>query len=246
MIGEISRPARSNGWRHRLVGSGFGVALLKLEVSRLPGVNVFPVIERELRAEARNTITYGIRLVGAALLLFASIVFLSNPGSALSGRELFFELHQFLLGTVWLWIPLISADCISREKREETLGLLFLTPLKARDIMAREIVTVGSDMLVEDAAKLLAYHNISGMPVEDPDGKVVGIVSEADVIGHIEAIVSDVMTEDVISAGEDATVEEIATLLAQHRIKRVPVMNNGAIRGMVSRSDIVRAIASRS
>lgn len=118
--------------------------------------------------------------------------------------------------------------------------------LKARDIMAREIVTVASDMLVEDAAKLLAYHNISGMPVEDPDGKVVGIVSEADVIGHIGAIVSDVMTEDVISVGEDATVEEIATLLAQHRIKRVPVMANGAIRGMVSRSDIVRAIAARS
>jgi len=118
--------------------------------------------------------------------------------------------------------------------------------LKARDIMAREIVTVGSDMLVEDAAKLLAYHNISGMPVEDPDGKVVGIVSEADVIGHIGAIVSDVMTEDVISVGEEATVEEIATLLAQHRIKRVPVMNNGQIRGMVSRSDIVRAIAART
>ena len=118
--------------------------------------------------------------------------------------------------------------------------------LKARDIMAREIVTVGSDMLVEDAAKLLAYHNISGMPVEDPDGKVVGIVSEADVIGHIGAIVSDVMTEDVISVGEEATVEEIATLLAKHRIKWVPVMTNGAIRGMVSRSDIVRAIADRS
>jgi CBS domain-containing protein len=115
--------------------------------------------------------------------------------------------------------------------------------LTARDIMSREIVTVASDMLVEDAAKLLAYHNISGMPVEDPDGKVVGIVSEADVIGHIGSIVSDVMTEEVISVGEAATVEEIATLLATHRIKRVPVMDNGQLRGMVSRSDIVRAIA---
>jgi CBS domain-containing protein len=117
--------------------------------------------------------------------------------------------------------------------------------LTARDIMAREIVTVGSDMLVEDAAKLLAYHNISGMPVEDPDGKVVGIVSEADVIGHIGAMVADVMTEGVISVGEDATVEQIATLLSEHRIKRVPVMSDGSLRGMVSRSDIVRAIAAR-
>ncbi|HKX62599.1 MAG TPA: hypothetical protein VJS65_12155 [Verrucomicrobiae bacterium] len=106
-------------------------------------MNVFPVIERELRAEARNAITYGARPLGAAALLFASITFLSNPGSTLSGRELFSELHQFLLGTVWLCIPLISADCISREKREQTLGLLFLTPLKARDIMLAKTLTQG-------------------------------------------------------------------------------------------------------
>jgi CBS domain-containing protein len=117
--------------------------------------------------------------------------------------------------------------------------------LTARDIMAREIVTVGSDMLVEDAAKLLAYHNISGMPVEDPDGKIVGIVSEADVIGHIGATVADVMSEQIISVDENATVEQIATLLSEHRIKRVPVMNGSSLRGMVSRSDIVRAIAAR-
>jgi len=115
----------------------------------------------------------------------------------------------------------------------------------ARDIMTREVDTIAADMLVEDAAKLLAYHNISGMPVEDPDGKVCGIVSEADVIGHIGAIVSDVMSSEIISVGEGATVEEIATLMAQHRIKRVPVMNDGSLLGMVSRSDIVRAIAAR-
>ena len=147
----------------------------------------------------------------------------------------------------------VGADTTSFEDLSVSLHAEHVEPtaaadasLKARDIMAREIVTVASDMLVEDAAKLLAYHNISGMPVEDPDGKVVGIVSEADVIGHIGAIVADVMTEDVISVGEEATVEEIATLLATHRIKRVPVMNGGSIRGMVSRSDIVRAIASRT
>ena len=118
-------------------------------------------------------------------------------------------------------------------------------PQVARDIMTREIVTINGDMLVEDAARLLAFHNISGMPVEDPDGKICGIVSEADVIGHSGVTVSDVMTPDVISVGETATVEQIATLMAQHRIKRVPVMNNGSILGMVSRSDIVRAIAAR-
>jgi CBS domain-containing protein len=118
--------------------------------------------------------------------------------------------------------------------------------LMARDIMSREIVTVGADMLVEDAAKLLAYHTISGMPVEDPDGKVIGLVSEADVIGHIGATVSDVMSESVITVAEDTTVEEIATLMESHRIKRVPVMSNGSLCGIVSRSDIVRSIALRA
>jgi len=115
----------------------------------------------------------------------------------------------------------------------------------ARDIMSREIVTISADMLVEDAARLLAYHNISGMPVEDPDGKICGIVSEADVIGHIGVTVSDVMTPDVISVRDTASLEAIAKLLAEHRIKRVPVMNDGTLLGMVSRSDIVRAIAAR-
>ena len=116
----------------------------------------------------------------------------------------------------------------------------------AADIMSREVVAVNGDMLVEDAAKLLAYHNISGMPVEGWDGSIVGIVSEADVIGHIGETVSDVMTRDVISVGQDASVEEIASLMADRRIKRVPVMTDGSVVGMVSRADIVRALAARA
>ena len=121
-----------------------------------------------------------------------------------------------------------------------------VTRLTAADIMSREVVTVNADMLVEDAAKLLAYHNISGMPVEGWDGSVVGIVSEADVIGHIGETVSDVMTSDVVSVGQEASVEEIASLMAERRIKRVPVMASDRVVGMVSRADIVRALAARS
>lgn len=115
--------------------------------------------------------------------------------------------------------------------------------LLARDIMSREIVTVHADALVEDAAKLLAYHSISGMPVEDPDGKIVGVVTEVDVIGHIGSTVSDVMSSPAITVTEDATVEEVAALLEQHRIRRVPVMRNGMVCGIVSRADIVQVMA---
>ena len=106
-------------------------------------MNVFPVIERELRSEARSVVTYGCRSLGAGLLLLASMMFLGTRAVGLSGRELFGELHQLLLITIWLWVPLVSADCISREKREQTLGLLFLTPLSARDIMLAKTLTQG-------------------------------------------------------------------------------------------------------
>ena len=117
--------------------------------------------------------------------------------------------------------------------------------MHAVKVMTRPVVTVPADATVWSAADILLGARISAAPVVEPDGRMVGIVSEADVIGHIGAIVSDVMTEGVISVEETATVEEIATLLSQHRIKRVPVMNGGSLRGMVSRSDIVRAIATR-
>ncbi len=118
--------------------------------------------------------------------------------------------------------------------------------LTAADIMARNVVTIGADMLVEDAAKLLAFHNISGMPVEDWDGKVVGIISEADVIGKIGETVADVMSTEVISMPEDTSIERIAALMSERRIKRVPVMSGESLLGMVSRADIVRALAARA
>jgi CBS domain-containing protein len=114
----------------------------------------------------------------------------------------------------------------------------------ASDIMSREVVTASPDMLVEDIAKLLAFHNISGMPVEGWDGKLVGIVSEADVIGKIGDTIGDVMTSEVISVTESTTIEEIAALMTERRIKRVPVMADGELLGIISRADVVRALAA--
>jgi CBS domain-containing protein len=116
----------------------------------------------------------------------------------------------------------------------------------AEQIMTRQVLTTSPDLLVEDVAKMLAYHNISGMPVEDWDGKVIGIVSEADVIGKIGHTIRDVMSDQVISVSRSTPVEQIATLLAERRIKRVPVLVDEMLVGIVSRADIVRAFAERS
>jgi ABC-type transport system involved in multi-copper enzyme maturation permease subunit len=101
-------------------------------------MSAWPVIVRELRAEARRPANYWLRVIGAGLLLL--IVFASlggmvwGPGA--SGRQLFVMLHWTLFASICLTVPLLTADCISGERREGTLGLLFLTPLTPGGIMA--------------------------------------------------------------------------------------------------------------
>jgi ABC-type transport system involved in multi-copper enzyme maturation permease subunit len=99
-------------------------------------MTVFPVIARELRASARQPFTYYLRVVGVTALLLASLLFGLHYGFEASlGRQLFGALHCTLFGAIWVLVPMLTADCISRERREGTLGLLFLTPLKGTDIV---------------------------------------------------------------------------------------------------------------
>jgi CBS domain-containing protein len=115
--------------------------------------------------------------------------------------------------------------------------------MNARDIMTRDIISVSPTMKVKDLAMTLIKNQISGAPVASKDGKIVGIVSEADIVAKKGKDVRAIMSKKVISVTEDATVEEIAQLMATHAIKRLPVMNEGKVVGIVSRADIVSAIA---
>src|SRR5262245_32263709 len=99
-------------------------------------MTVLPVIVRELRAEARHAFNYWLRVLGALALLFVTIVMWLDQGfSAQGGGKLFGNLNTTLFFSIWILVPMLTADCISREKREGTIGLLFLTPLKALDIV---------------------------------------------------------------------------------------------------------------
>ena len=110
--------------------------------------------------------------------------------------------------------------------------------------MTRDVQTASADELVEDVAKRLAFHNISGMPVEDWDGRVIGIVSELDVIDKLHDTVRDAMSSDVVSVSRDTPIEQIAALMTERRIKRVPVLAEGMLVGIVSRHDIVRGLVA--
>jgi len=98
-----------------------------------------PVIQREVRVAARTPATYWLRVLGAAALLVVGAIFWRTEGvrgmGFRQGGSWFAAMHQTLFWTIWVLVPVMTADCISRERREGTLGLLFLTPLKARDIV---------------------------------------------------------------------------------------------------------------
>src|SRR5262249_30704442 len=99
----------------------------------------WPVIERELRAESRHSFTYWLRVLGAGAVLAVAVVFLWGiwrTGTDFTrGPPLFGSLQCGLFISIWTLVPLMSSDYISREKREGTLGLLFLTLLRAPQIV---------------------------------------------------------------------------------------------------------------
>jgi len=140
------------------------------------------------------------------------------------------------------------------------------------DVMTSEVVTVDEKASVSAVAKLLAERGISGVPVVDQDNRVIGMVSEGDLLYRAEtgterrrswwlemmastnqlagdyikshgAKVKDVMTRDVILVTETTAVADIAVLLETNRIKRVPVIRDGMLVGIVSRANLVRVLA---
>jgi ABC-type transport system involved in multi-copper enzyme maturation permease subunit len=118
-------------------------------------MTLLPVIERELRAESRHPLTYSLRVAGVTALLGAAVLFWLNGGfHTLQGERLFRVLHQTLFWSIWVLVPLLTADGISREKREGTIGLLFLTPLRARDIVLAKGLAQGLRALTVFVAAL--------------------------------------------------------------------------------------------
>jgi CBS domain-containing protein len=146
--------------------------------------------------------------------------------------------------------------------------------MQARDVMTTPVLTVTKDTTVREVARLLLDHHISAVPVVDGDGILLGVVSEGDLIRRADAgterrpswwlslvsdpeddarqwlrshgrLAGDVMSRNVIVATEDTPVPEIADLLERHRIKRVPVVREGCVVGIVSRANLLQALVAR-
>jgi CBS domain-containing protein len=147
--------------------------------------------------------------------------------------------------------------------------------MKAADVMVANVITVGSEATVQDVALILLSARISGVPVVGPKGELLGIVSEGDLMRRVEAgtgrrrpwwlaiftgkevlaaefvkehsrKVTDVMTRDVVTASPDTPLWTIANLLEKNAIKRVPIVQGGKVVGIVSRANLLQALASLS
>ena len=144
--------------------------------------------------------------------------------------------------------------------------------MRAHQIMTRSVITIAPDATILDAAKTMLKHHISGLPVVDAAGKLVGIVSEGDFIRRSEIgtqrkrgrwlkfllgagatatdyvrengrKVSEVMTADPVTVAEDAPLEEIVNAMETNGVKRLPVVKDGKLAGIVSRANLLHAVA---
>ena len=117
---------------------------------------------------------------------------------------------------------------------------------EARDAMTTKIVPVAPEATVEEAIRTLVGHRISGAPVLDAEGNLLGVISEFQLLEVAydpnikEAKVVDLMTKDVLTVGPNALLTTVANLFVSQRIRRVPVVENGRLIGIVSRRDILR------
>jgi len=120
------------------------------------------------------------------------------------------------------------------------------TPLAARDIMTREVVTVPPTMAVQELAALLGERRLAGVPVVNEAGQVLGMVSELDLISREGATAGDIMSRQVTSVTETTDVDDVSQLFVSQRLRRVPVLAEGRLVGIVSRSDLLRGILQAS
>lgn len=146
--------------------------------------------------------------------------------------------------------------------------------MQAEEIMTFGVVSIHPDAPIEEAARLMLHHRISGLPVIDDSGKLVGLVTERDLLPRHDATagrdqprwlellldaggaagsrppelahVRDVMTHPPITVTESTPVQEIVALMERHNVKRVPVVTNGKVTGIVSRADMLRGLANRA
>ncbi|SDR63571.1 BON domain-containing protein [Rhizobiales bacterium GAS113] len=143
--------------------------------------------------------------------------------------------------------------------------------MQARDVMTSPVISIAAGAQIDDAIKLMLRSHLSGLPVIDRNGRLVGILSEGDLLRRVELgterhrprwietfltpgrtatdyvhthgrVVDEVMTRELVTAGETTPLEDVVSLMEHKNIKRLPILRAGALVGIVTRADLLRAL----
>ena len=122
---------------------------------------------------------------------------------------------------------------------------------KAADIMTANVITVKKDVILTEAIALLPRWHISALPVVDNENKMVGVISEIDLVNltfdgnAADTIVEEVMVTDIVSFGSNTELADLIQAFSKRHLRRVPIIDKGKVVGIVSRRDILREMLRR-
>lgn len=145
--------------------------------------------------------------------------------------------------------------------------------MRAHQVMTRNVISISPETSLPEAAKIMLDRHISGLPVVDAAGALVGVVSEGDFLRRAEIgtqrkrsrwlqffvsagqsadefvreqgrKVADIMSRNVVSASEDTSIDALVGLMEKHHVKRIPILRDGKLIGVVTRSNLLQAVAA--
>ena len=121
--------------------------------------------------------------------------------------------------------------------------------MKAKDVMSKPVLATTPRASARDIATQMVVNRLSGMPVAELDGKVISVISETDVLKalgegkKLETLMAqDIMSDSAVTVDLEATTDEVIKLMQEHHILRVPVTEHGKLAGIISRSDLIKAV----
>ncbi|HWF57728.1 MAG TPA: CBS domain-containing protein [Candidatus Dormibacteraeota bacterium] len=116
------------------------------------------------------------------------------------------------------------------------------TAITVADVMVANVLVVHSGDSIDDAVRLIVDSRITGVPVVDGEHHILGIVAESDVLGKRGVTVDDVMTGNVVTTEESTTLDAAAEIMLTRRIRRLPVVRDGRLVGILTRADLLRHV----
>jgi CBS-domain-containing membrane protein len=127
----------------------------------------------------------------------------------------------------------------------------YMKTTKAADIMTTNVITAKKDMLLTDVIALLLRWHISALPVVDDEDKMIGIVSEIDLVNltfdgnAADTTVEEIMVTDIVSFSPNTELADLVQTFSKRHLRRVPIIDEGKVVGIISRRDILREILHR-